>query len=303
MKCDIYTPDGEKEKWAPLIGFSPIFKKAEFRPSADNVGDYQFGLLQERNLRKGTQRKLVTSYFAENALIYTPLLQFYLNQGLRITAVHDILEFDRGRPFAEYSRKIADARRCGDIRVNGEKPYKVISDLQKLKASCPYGKACENLGKYNSTVYVNEEQARQLCEDIWFKSVEHLGDCYGVDRVKQTVHWKRPVQLAVAVYHLAKLCILPVPALPSRPPRPDQVAANVHRHRLLLYRPVHRHAARGCAPREARVLRSAEHAVVPDTRRRATQRSDDPRRQAAHAHQASARTAHPAAVQGGVERT
>ena len=33
-----------------LIGFSPIFKKVEFKPARENVGDYQWGLMQHRGL-------------------------------------------------------------------------------------------------------------------------------------------------------------------------------------------------------------------------------------------------------------
>ena len=44
---------------------------------------------------------------AEKILIYTQNLQWDLKHGLEVTAVHQIIEYERGTPFAWFPEEVA----------------------------------------------------------------------------------------------------------------------------------------------------------------------------------------------------
>ena len=54
---------------------------------------------------------------AEEILLYTPFIKWYLNHGLVITAVHKIIEYKPGKPFEWFPSEVSNARRDGDIEV------------------------------------------------------------------------------------------------------------------------------------------------------------------------------------------
>ena len=45
-------------------------------------------------------KKLLGVMKAEKILLYTPLIEWYLSHGLRIRAVHELIEYEPGMPFA-----------------------------------------------------------------------------------------------------------------------------------------------------------------------------------------------------------
>ena len=49
---------------------------------------------------------------AEKILLYTPLIKWYLQHGLRLTAVHQLIELEPGKPFSWFPEEVAGARRA-----------------------------------------------------------------------------------------------------------------------------------------------------------------------------------------------
>ena len=71
--------------------------------------------------RKKTGRKTVTGtkkllgvMKAKKILLYTPLIKWYLQHGLRLTAVHQLAEYELGKPFSWFPEEVAKARREAD---------------------------------------------------------------------------------------------------------------------------------------------------------------------------------------------
>ena len=60
------------------------------------------------------QQKLVGALSAEKILPHAPLLKWYLDQGLKITAVHRTINYKRGMPFTWSVNKVTENRRKGD---------------------------------------------------------------------------------------------------------------------------------------------------------------------------------------------
>ena len=47
-------------------------------------------------------------------LLYTPVTEWHLQHGLRLTAVHQLIEYEPGMPFAWFSEEVTNARREAD---------------------------------------------------------------------------------------------------------------------------------------------------------------------------------------------
>ena len=66
-----------------------------------------------RKTVKGT-KKLLGVTKAKKILLYTPLIEWYLQHGLRLTAVHQLMEYEQGMPFSWFPKEVANARREAD---------------------------------------------------------------------------------------------------------------------------------------------------------------------------------------------
>ena len=66
-----------------------------------------------RKAVKGT-KKLLGVMKAKNTLLYAPLIKWYLSHGLRLTAVHYLVEYEPGKFFLWLPEEVANARREAD---------------------------------------------------------------------------------------------------------------------------------------------------------------------------------------------
>ena len=114
-----------------------MYEKRRLRTVANGHGRWSgYCLLRETGRKHipGT-RKLSGMMAARKILLYTPLLKWFLDHGLEVTAFHQFLRYKRGKPFAWFPEEVADARRKAD-----EDPDKrIVGDTAKLKANSFYG--------------------------------------------------------------------------------------------------------------------------------------------------------------------
>ena len=66
-----------------------------------------------RKVVKGT-KTLLGVMKAKNILLCTPLIKWYLSHGLRLTAVHYLVEYEPGKSFLWLPEEVANARREAD---------------------------------------------------------------------------------------------------------------------------------------------------------------------------------------------
>ena len=79
---DIETPP-LKEKFSEM---TPIFKNLEIGRS--DVRDHMQTFAEEHDIMTTPRRALIGSYKGEKILLGTPLLKFYVEEGLEVTRVH-----------------------------------------------------------------------------------------------------------------------------------------------------------------------------------------------------------------------
>jgi len=100
-----------------------------------------------RKTVKGT-KKLCGVMKAEKILLYTPLIKWYLKHGLKISAVHQLIEYESSKSFEWFPEEVANARREADE----DRSKKVLGDTAKLKGNSFYGKMIEDKAKHTNTV-------------------------------------------------------------------------------------------------------------------------------------------------------
>ena len=59
-------------------------------------------------------KKLLAVMKAKKILLYTPLIEWYRRHGMRLTAVHQLIENKPGMPFSWFPEKVANSRREAD---------------------------------------------------------------------------------------------------------------------------------------------------------------------------------------------
>ena len=100
----------------------PIFKNTDiFR---EHVGSYIQAFAEEHNLMSRPRRSLIGSYFDVKILLATPLIKWYLEHGLEVTRICQVIY----PCFKLFGDAVSDARREGGRDVNKA----IIADRMKL---------------------------------------------------------------------------------------------------------------------------------------------------------------------------
>ena len=83
---------------------------------------------EEHNLMSRPRRSLIGSYFGEKILLATPLIKWYLEHGLEVTRIYQVIQYTPVPCFKPFGDAVSDARREGDRDVNKA----IIADTMKL---------------------------------------------------------------------------------------------------------------------------------------------------------------------------
>ena len=157
-----------------------------------------------RKAVKGTEM-LLGVMKAKKILLYTHLIEWYLRNGLRLTAVHQSIKCELGMPFSWFLKEVANTRREADK----DPLKKQLSYVAKSKGNSFYGKMMEDKGRHKSTKFTREERVvDKALKSPFFDDLEQIGEAYEIKERKQTVMIKRPYQCGIAVYLLAKVQML-----------------------------------------------------------------------------------------------
>ena len=114
---------------------SPLFV---FQEILDRNIPQEIKIYKEKTGRKAVKgtKKLLGVIKAKKILLYTPVIEWYLQHGLRLTAVHQLIEYEPGMPFSWFPEEVANARREADK----DPLKKQLGDVAKLKGNSFYGK-------------------------------------------------------------------------------------------------------------------------------------------------------------------
>ena len=157
-----------------------------------------------RKTVKGT-KTLLGVMKAKKILLYTPLIEWYLQHRLRLTVVHHLIEYEPGRPFSWFPEEVANSRSEADK----DPLKKKLGHVAKLKGNSFYGKMIEDVGHHKSTKFGHEEMVvDKALRSLFFDNLEEIGGACEIKEFKRTVMIMLPYQCGIAVYQLVKLRML-----------------------------------------------------------------------------------------------
>ena len=161
--------------------------------------------LEETGRSRIKSKKLLSCLYAEKILLYEPLLKWYLDHGAQITAVYRTIECKKQKIFGWFVDEVTEAGRSGDK----EKSKALLVDIFKLLGNSGYGKLIEALERETNITYIRDEKVvDRAMRSCFFQDLEEVGETYEIERRKARINIKRPFQVGIAVYQLAKLRML-----------------------------------------------------------------------------------------------
>jgi hypothetical protein len=88
VECDLKVP--EYLKWY-FEEMTPIFKHATVKHA--DIGEHMQEFVKEANIHYSDRKYLIGSMFAEKVLVITPLLRWYVEHGVTIEKIHQVIQF------------------------------------------------------------------------------------------------------------------------------------------------------------------------------------------------------------------
>ena len=164
VELDIRTPERWTGEFKPQLNpeeyfheMSPVF--CTTKVPYNNIGDHMKEHVQHHSLSQEPRKLLVGGTRARKVLLATPLLKWYLEHGMEVTKIHQVIEFTPSACFKPFQDRVSDARREGDKDPNTA----IIADTMKLIGE--YTKSKYNL-KYN---FVSLQYLRKVLNNLIFE--------------------------------------------------------------------------------------------------------------------------------------
>jgi hypothetical protein len=143
---------------------TPIFKNATIK--FDNIGEYMQNFHIENKIKFNQGNKLIGSYFGKEIVLYSPLLKWYVQEGLIITKFHCAIQYQPEYAFNKFADEVS-----GDV----DTAYELIAETMKLFVNSAYGKTITNKEKLFLLLmvsYGNEDNISKKINSPHFKDLE-----------------------------------------------------------------------------------------------------------------------------------
>ena len=162
----------------------------------------------KHNLSEKPRKLLVGGMKAEKMLLATPLLKWYLEHGMLVTKIHQVVEFQPMKCFQNFVKDVTDARRAGDL----DPDKSIMADLSKLIGNSGYGSTLLNKLNHTNISYCgSENEACLKANDPKFKALTQLNPDYAyyeVESMKKKIILDIPIQIGYFILQYAKLRML-----------------------------------------------------------------------------------------------
>ena len=150
-------------------------------------------------------KKLMGTLSAQRILLYEPLLQWYINHGAVIKRIYRTIDYEPKVIFEWFVKEVTENRRTGDV----DKSKALLADIFKLLGNSGYGKLIEALERQTNVIYTKDEKVvDRALRSAYFSDLDEIGEAYELESRKARITIRRPFQVGIAVYQLAKLRML-----------------------------------------------------------------------------------------------
>ena len=138
VEVDIHVPEQLKEKFQEM---TPIFKNTEI--SINDIGEHTQSYAENHGCMPRSRRALIGSYYGDKILLSTPLLQFYLKQGLVVTKIHQVVQWVPAPCFRRFGDFVSNARREGDRGGSV-----IVAETAKTVGNAGYGRFLTDVSRH-----------------------------------------------------------------------------------------------------------------------------------------------------------
>lgn len=215
VEVDISIPDSWDEVSSPpnttlspqeyFQEMSPIFGNAEI--PFESLGTHMQEHIIEHDLSKCSRRLLVGVMKAKQILLATPLLKWYLDHGMKVNKVHQVIEYDQAFPcFRPFVQNVSDARRLGDV----DPSKSILAETMKLIGNSAYGSMIMNKMKHRNIYYeLGFEAASKAVNEPSFQKLTELSEeFFEIEAFKKSIDLNLPIQIGFFILQLAKMRML-----------------------------------------------------------------------------------------------
>ena len=183
---------------------SPIFAttEVEFR----DIGPHMQSHIRKKKLSEKPRKLLVGGMRGRQMLFATPLLKWYLDHGLKITKIYQVIEFKSSACFRDFVDSVSEARRLGDV----DETKATIGDTMKLIGNSAYGSMIMDKTRHTSVKYVSGYASlAKVVNNPKYKRMSEISDGYfETECAKSRIKMDLPTQIGFFVLNYAKLRML-----------------------------------------------------------------------------------------------
>ena len=116
---------------------------------------------------------------ANKILLYAPLLQWYLDHGLKTTAVYRTIDYKPQKLFSWFVQQVTENRR----EIDSDSDKALLAEVFKLLGNSAYGKLIEAVERQTRVIYTRDQgKVDRAKRSVWFDDMEEIGDAFS-DRV------------------------------------------------------------------------------------------------------------------------
>ena len=199
-EVDIEIPNHLHQKFEEMC---PFFHNKVVPAKA--VPEHMLKYLRDTGRKRGEDKKLMGTLSAQRMLVYAPLLLWYVNHGAVIKRVYRTIDYTPAKIFPWFVEQVTEARRTGDV----EKSKALLAEVFKLLGNSGYGKLIEALERQTNVIYTKDEKVvDRALRSAYFSDLDEIGEAYELESRKPRITIRRPFQIGIAVYQLAKLRML-----------------------------------------------------------------------------------------------
>jgi hypothetical protein len=201
VECDIHVPDTLKNYFSEML---PIFKNTTL--SRNDLPQHMFDYATKFKIMSQPQRALIGSYFGKKILLLTPLLKWYLEHGLEVTKVYQIVQYNPKKCFETFGKSVCQARRLGDE----DSSKAILAETAKLSGNVMYGTTITNKECFTDVKYITDaNRACKYANSARFLGLNELSpDLYEVNLAKKSVMLDTPIIIGFCILQYAKLRML-----------------------------------------------------------------------------------------------
>ena len=198
IECSLAVPKDKREHFSEM---TPIFKNADI--SLNDIGDTMKTYAEKYDYLTKPRRSLIGSYSGEKILLTTPLLKWYLEHGLEVSEIFQVVEYTAHPCFKDFGETVAEARRQGVGLLA------ILADTFKLLGNSAYGKTITDKERHVDVKFPEEREVPKLVREPRFKQINEVcDDVYEVTMAKKILTLDLPSQIGFFVYQYAKLRML-----------------------------------------------------------------------------------------------